>query len=187
MAKIKDLTGQRFGKLIAINPTKKRTNGGYVIWRCLCDCDNVCYVSSHSLCLGRTRSCGCIPRGFPKGKLLLDLTGQRFGKLEVIRPTNDRLAGSVIWECKCDCGNTCLVSTVNLRSGRTKSCGCAMGRSPVDLAGVKFGILTAIEPTDKRVDGFVVWKCRCDCGNICYCPSGYLNAGRIISCGCLKP
>lgn len=117
-----------------------------------------------------------------------DLTGQKFGKLTAISPTDKRTSGgNVIWRCKCDCGNACYASSCDLHSGNTKSCGCDMGRSPVDLTGKKFGLITAIEPTDKRMDGFVMWKCRCDCGNICYCPSGYLNAGRIISCGCLKP
>lgn len=187
MAKIRDLTGQKFGKLTAIRLTDKRTSSGNAIWECICDCGNICYVSAHELCLGKTRSCGCIPKGSPKGKRFTDLTGQKFGKLTVIKPTDKRADHSIVWECKCDCGNICYVPARSLRKGNTKSCGCGMGRAPLDLSGKKFGLLTAIEPTDKRIDSFVVWKCRCDCGNICYCPSGYLNAGRIISCGCLKP
>lgn len=52
----------------------------------------------------------------------MDLTGQRFGKLTVLRPAeniNDRTA----WVCRCDCGQETVVRSNNLRSGRTRSCG----------------------------------------------------------------
>lgn len=55
----------------------------------------------------------------------LDLTGQRFGRLVVIRKSGERTnAGEVLWECKCDCGEFSVVKSGNLRSGSTKSCGC---------------------------------------------------------------
>jgi len=34
-----------------------------------------------------------------------DLTNQRFGRLIAKRPTKERRSGSVVWGCKCDCGN----------------------------------------------------------------------------------
>ena len=61
MGKIKDLKGQRFGKLIAIEPTEKRAlHGGYVIYKCLCDCGNYVEVNSVELKSGHTNSCGCL-------------------------------------------------------------------------------------------------------------------------------
>lgn len=53
---------------------------------------------------------------------LVDLTGQRFGRLIVIRrsPSSKR----VNWLCQCDCGGECSPTTYCLRSGRTQSCGC---------------------------------------------------------------
>lgn len=54
----------------------------------------------------------------------IDLTGQRFGRLTVIKETNRRANGSVLWECKCDCGNTVLVRSNHLRRGGVLSCGC---------------------------------------------------------------
>lgn len=53
-----------------------------------------------------------------------DLTGKRFGKLVVVRETEERRNGKVVWECVCDCGNTCKVRSCHLISGHTKSCGC---------------------------------------------------------------
>jgi len=40
-----DLTGQRFGKLVAIEPTEKRVSKS-VVWKCLCDCGNYHEVSA---------------------------------------------------------------------------------------------------------------------------------------------
>ena len=60
MPKKKDLSGERFGKLVAIKPTGKK-NGAYV-WECSCDCGNVIYVVGSKLTNGHTKSCGCIRR-----------------------------------------------------------------------------------------------------------------------------
>lgn len=53
-----DLTNQRFGKLIALNPTEKRSSSGSVIWNCICDCGNCKEVSSNALMQNKTLSCG---------------------------------------------------------------------------------------------------------------------------------
>jgi hypothetical protein len=56
----------------------------------------------------------------------IDLTGQRFGELEVIRLSDVKhKTGTRMWECKCHaCGNTTLVLGYALRHGHYKSCGC---------------------------------------------------------------
>ena len=54
-----------------------------------------------------------------------------------------------------------------------------------NIAGQSFGRLTAISPTTKRAsDGGVIWRCQCECGNICFVRAASLNAGQ-ASCGCL--
>ena len=53
-----------------------------------------------------------------------DLTGQRFGRLTAIRPTEERCCNHVVWLCQCECGNTTLVAASNLTSGAVRSCGC---------------------------------------------------------------
>lgn len=56
----------------------------------------------------------------------LDLTGRRFGSMVVLE-----FAGHIgkkqdrAWLCKCDCGNTKIITGSNLLGGRSKSCGCA--------------------------------------------------------------
>ena len=54
-----------------------------------------------------------------------------------------------------------------------------------DLTGQKFGRLVALEPTEKKKGGAIVWRCRCDCGNIHYSTSHNLRY-NILSCGCLQ-
>ena len=54
-----------------------------------------------------------------------DLSGQRFGKLIAIEVVGKSKTGNMIWECKCDCGNTKNIWSTALVSGNTKSCGCS--------------------------------------------------------------
>lgn len=54
---------------------------------------------------------------------LIDLTGQRFGRLTVVARSYVR-KGQLFWTCRCDCGKLCDVQGSSLRGGRTKSCGC---------------------------------------------------------------
>jgi hypothetical protein len=53
-----------------------------------------------------------------------DITGQRFHRLVAIRPTERRQSKCVVWECLCDCGNTCFRNTNSLMFGNEKACGC---------------------------------------------------------------
>ena len=57
--------------------------------------------------------------------LKIDLTGQRFGRLIVLKDSGKRIAhGHIIWLCKCSCGKQVKVISGNLRNGYTRSCGC---------------------------------------------------------------
>lgn len=57
---MKDMTGSRFGRLVAIEPTEKRDHRGVVYWRCKCDCGNETIVNGNFLRRGVTKSCGCL-------------------------------------------------------------------------------------------------------------------------------
>ena len=54
----------------------------------------------------------------------IDLTGQRFGRLVVIRREINPQKGSAEWLCLCDCGNKTYAESHTLLRGRKKSCGC---------------------------------------------------------------
>lgn len=53
-----------------------------------------------------------------------NLLNKRFGRLLVVRETNERKHGQIIWLCQCDCGNEVDVMSHNLIKDNTKSCGC---------------------------------------------------------------
>ncbi len=129
----------------------------------------------------------------------LDLTGQRSGKLTAIEPTEERRHGSVVWKCKCECGQICFVCAQSFQAKAIKSCGCLRHKTRDkigngkkykkhvrrDLEGKRFGRLTAIEPTDERKYGQTVWKCKCECGHTHYTTRSTLTQGFAQSCGCL--
>lgn len=111
----------------------------------------------------------------------IDLTGQRFGRLTVIRYDHSEHDGAH-WLCKCDCGNEKVAAGYSLRSGKTKSCGCLnsdasraklekaraaiKARPRKDLTGQRFGRLVVLglaDVPDRK--GFIFWRVRCDCGN----------------------
>ena len=185
---MKDLSGKKFGKLLSIEPTKERKHG-CVIWKCQCECGNITYVSSHSLISNNTKSCGCLNDEKRKERIKIynnefnnrNLLGYRFGKLIVLEQTEQRVSGRIVWKCQCDCGNIVYVSSNNLReNGGTLSCGC------LSKEHTNYLDLTALEKTEQRKHGYIIWKCQCECGNITYVPSGLLTSGGTKSCGCLR-
>ena len=60
---------------------------------------------------------------------LIDLRGQKFGRLTVIERAENAKDGKVRWLCQCECGNEVVVSSDHLRRGNTKSCGCLRGQN----------------------------------------------------------
>ncbi len=110
---------------------------------------------------------------------IIDETGNTYGYLTVIERAPNNKEGRAMWKCRCKCGNEIIVLGKHLRSGNTKSCGCYQKeratesnlRRGGDLTGQRFGKLVVLEE-----DGFIIgqngkrrrlWKCKCDCGNIC--------------------
>lgn len=55
----KDLTGQRFGKLLVLSETSKRDDNGSIVWKCKCDCGNIIETTSKRLVNKLIISCGC--------------------------------------------------------------------------------------------------------------------------------
>ena len=173
-----DLVGKRFGRLVveSFNSFKNHR----ATWNCICDCGNTKVVLQDLLLNGSTKSCGCLkaetlPSNFK------NLSGRRFGKL-VARHYD---TSSKKWECICDCGNTTYVSSYNLTSGKTKSCGCAKHEHG-DKIGNRYGKLVVTEYAGLDSAGNeTMWKCKCDCGNEAIVRSSSLTSGATKSCGCL--
>jgi len=123
MSKFKDLTGQRFGRLIVIEKAGQNKNRN-TLWKCLCDCGNETIVVSTSLTNGDTQSCDCLRRENVSKNCFIDLTDKKFGRLTVIEYAGKTKGKISLWKCLCNCGNESIVLSSNLKSGKTQSCGC---------------------------------------------------------------
>lgn len=69
MGRIKNLTGQRFGRLVVLGQDDYYTDKSgrrYVMWKCQCDCGNITSVRTGSLNCGETKSCGCYAKSIKK-------------------------------------------------------------------------------------------------------------------------
>lgn len=119
-----DLTNQRFGRLVVIEPAPNKRNRTQ--WKCICDCGKEYIALTESLRAGTLQSCGCLRTETARKngmKVLKDLTAQKFGKLTVIEYAGSN-RGRSSWKCKCEGGNIVIVNQMELMRGHTLSCGC---------------------------------------------------------------
>ena len=178
MGRRKDLTGQRFGRLIVIEYS------GNSKWICQCDCGTITKpIYGQSLKGGKTKSCGCLLKEASSERNKKDLQNMTFGELTVVKECGRDAYSNIIWECKCECGNITYVVTRDLLNGHTTSCGHC---NDIKI-GDKFGRLTILDKhgIDKN-SGKTVWSCKCDCGNTKFVIGSELKSGHTKSCGCLK-
>lgn len=181
----RNMAGQRFGRLIAINEDLHKSS----LWFCQCDCGKTKIVARHNLISGATRSCGCLQKEVGYSKLD-DLVGQKFGALTVInRVEND--GKQVRYLCKCDCGNEKIFYSTNLKRGLSTSCGCFRKEKLSklyfqDLTGQTFGKLTvdSLNSYDEDSRNYF-WNCVCECGTKTVVAGNHLKNGHTQSCGCM--
>lgn len=208
----KDLTGNRYGKLIVVemlygysinNSKNKRT-----FCRCKCECgnDKDVIIQASSLVTGNTTSCGCINKELTSNRSMKNVVGNTYGRLTVIEILRHYKDGFTYCKCNCSCGNFNVIISLNcLTSGNTSSCGCLRkaikqkkfkpkvkiqrryNYNCCDLVNLKYGYLTVINKTDKRSPrGAIIWECICKCGNAHYAETGDLKGGKVQSCGCKR-
>lgn len=116
-----------------------------------------------------------------------DLTGQKIGRLKLIKRVREKKR--TYYYCECDCGNKVKIRADSL-NGNTKSCGCLGVENQFkakDISNKRFGKLIAIAPTKERDkdNGSVIWECRCDCKKKAYVAEYRLTNLEVRSCGCL--
>lgn len=119
----------------------------------------------------------------------IDLSGKRFGKLTVIKICSRKgwIKGgtrqAIYWLCKCECGKEIRVRGQSLRVGKTKSCG---KKCLLSLVGKRFGKVVVVEKLGrigKRNSSYKErhYKCRCDCGEICFFTRSQLKHKHKVS------
>lgn len=122
----------------------------------------------------------------------IDLINKKFGKLTVIRQTENvgktkgNPTGRVAFLCKCDCGNELIARSIALTSDNTKSCGCMKKDNLKSLIGQRFEKLLVVKIVENvkqnKEDrwGHSMLLCKCDCGE-----EKLVDADKIPqSCGC---
>lgn len=120
-AESENIIGEKFNRLTAIERVYDKS--GYIKYLFKCDCGNEKIIKKYSVINGLTKSCGCLNNEIVKKRCFKDLTGQVFGRLTAISPHHTTRLGTY-WNCKCVCGNECIVLTTKLSNGHTTSCGC---------------------------------------------------------------
>lgn len=129
--------GDSYFQLTAKERDISRIGEGRVFWLWECSCGNIISAPLRDVKSGNTKSCGCLNQKLRNERIanlnknLEDLSNQRFTKLLVKRLATEeekinRPMGNRYWFCECDCGNTHIVSTSDLKSGKVKSCGCLL-------------------------------------------------------------
>ena len=115
----------------------------------------------------------------------IDLAGQQFGELTVIKRLPNRYTESgnqkTIWECQCSCGQVIGINSESLRNGLSKSCG---HNKEVDITCQRFGKLIALRKNGQDKWQRNMWLCLCDCGEYATITIGNLTSGNSTSCGC---
>lgn len=126
-----DLTGRRFGALVALRPaTGEERRNGRPSWVCRCDCGRECVQLGDNLRNGRVSSCGCRAgvgaklRGTAYPDMRVDYTGRRFGELVGVE-----WIGRGLWLWECSCGRRVAIRTGSVTSGQTISCGHVLAES----------------------------------------------------------
>ena len=194
-----DIAGQHFGMLTVLGIDTKYVGSG-IFWECRCDCGTIKSYRTNALKNGSVISCGCNSRRMSSERNFIDISGQKFGRLQVICVDHKKYDNfgntSYYWKCSCDCGNEIVVQGSALKRGDIKSCGCLQAQLSakrakeriIDLLDRKFGLLTVVERVelDDIKNGYGKWNCICECGNTKLADGYSLRKGTISSCGCLK-
>ncbi len=172
MGQIKDITGQKFGRLTAIKFSHRQNRRTFWIFKC--DCGTERTMRRDGVTQGATKSCGCAKH---KRKDVFNLHPKYLTPIKHISGHSD---GDQTWTFKCICQKEINLKLSEVLKYRNKSCGCQIK----DIVNHKFNKLTLIRFIEKRKHRDF-WECRCDCGNICTKSIEQIKCNKVKSCGCL--
>lgn len=121
--KIAELIGKEY-KGFKVLDCKRENKKSYLFVRCPM-CGKEKWMRKDTIDNPNVVSCGCYNNSHNL-RQTKDFRENKVGRLTAIEPTVDRDKnnGSVIWKCKCECGNIAYVSAYNLERKAVRSCGC---------------------------------------------------------------
>lgn len=168
---------------------------GYIFAKCQCACGTTRDVRLSKLLNNKCLDCGCGHKERQREKArkkyehLISTSINGWTILRIIPP--DETHHNTFALCKCRCGTIREVKLSYIINGRSADCGC--GRKEMlqetltkSLVGQRFGKLTVLEMLPERNKyGRIMYRCKCDCGNIVDVLGNSLVVGSTSSCGCL--
>ncbi len=135
-----------------------------------------------------------------RGRQVIDISGQRFGRLVAVQFVAVNSDGKAEWDCQCDCGNTVTTTSDRLRHGGKDHCGCLSVEREASRAeqfsdlyaskhnwiGHEVGLLSVVDLEPFQPGSRGRWRCVCECGGQRFLSAAKLASGAVKSCGCLK-
>jgi len=115
-----DLTGKRFGKLVAVKKVGRK--GSNNVWECICDCGKTTRTTANALKTRNTRSCGCLSIEIAKSRKEY-VNGKTFGNITVLWEA-EKLGNKRRIYGRCICGTEKVFMLDHLKDGSSRSCGC---------------------------------------------------------------
>lgn len=179
-----DLTGEKFGLLTVSGKSQHKFNR--IRWECVCQCGNQCTVDGSKLRNGHTQSCGCLQKTSVSKAKKIDLYGEKFGRLTVIKPKEPDKWKSLRWLCRCECGKEKIVNGSHLRKGAILSCGCLLidimkGRTGANSPSYNPSLTDEDRQKGRRFPGYIDWSTKSKEKKDFTCETCQVKGGRLNS------
>lgn len=175
MSEVSVLIGEKFGLLTVERIYKDKNGRGKCM--CICVCGKRSHVFISNLKGGKTKSCGHLEES--NRKQFRDISGTRFGDVTALTPTAYRKDKSIVWLCRCICGQEIKLSLRQLTRGECTKC---RQWKIAQYLGEKIGELTLLS-FNANTNKF---RCECSCGSMVDVPKHNIWNGHTKSCGHLK-
>ena len=130
--------------------------------------------------------------------------GNKYYRLTVLEEAGKNTNGKICWLCECSCENHTkkIISGVDLRNGKIRSCGClhkesakmigksnigSVSQCRIDETGNTYGRIKVLK-FSRTINGRAYWECQCSCNpkKTFEVAGKYLRSGEVKSCGCLR-
>lgn len=196
-AKHEHLIGTQINRWTILDIVEHRgKDKGYIYAKCQCACGTIRDIRLSKLLNSTCIDCGCgrkerhIKSMVEKYEHLVGSTINGWMILSIIPPSKSHHSTFAL--CKCRCGNVKEVNLSYILLGKSKDCGC--GRKLMlqetrtkSLVGQRFGKLMVLDMLSERNKfGRIMYRCKCDCGNVVNVLGNNMVVGHTASCGCVN-